>query len=571
MGNGITPADITLEVTPGSVVVTASVSTPSEVIATAAASVVSTAASNTTALTVALGVTIESITQQPSTSYVLVNPSPTSPPPTPISPPPRQRMSATDTASTWYSIVASFFGENLSDGVSSLLPAIRDHLLSITGIWFWLLLLICCCICPYWCFQKHYLPVSCGKVVGRAYFRPCLPCTIYSNKWEFKGKWYAYVDDGVTPVPGGSRESQANRPPVVILGQAPIFKQQLAELEALGITGIINLCDEFKGNTAAYRRMGMSLLWLRTIDHHEPTVPAMRTAIAFIEHHRKRGNGVYIHCKSGRGRSAAIAMGWLLQVRKMKPLEANTHLMEQRRVRAKLFLQKNIIQFYDELQEEMLHTDQGAGGGRYSFATPWNPNMRGNSTEAQRDVLQGGGAAPATPRGGAGGLMRTMSIKAGAAVAGMFGQGGGGYPGPPADGQTGYEMSQGYGYGAAPPDWDQVPANGMWEVNVAPQAPSIPMSLPMWAQQEQQQYDNSYQQAQPGGGRFSLNLGFLSGGGQQGGQTYGSAAGPSAGSPMWSLPLPPLPPMPTPRSDPQNEGMELTEPSHRAIPQSAAI
>ena len=72
---------------------------------------------------------------------------------------------------------------------------------------------------------------------------------------------------------------------------------------------------------------------------------------------------MYIHCKSGRGRSAAIAMGWLLQVRKMKPLEANTHLMEQRRVRAKLFLQKNIIQFYDELQEEMLHTDQGAGGG----------------------------------------------------------------------------------------------------------------------------------------------------------------------------------------------------------------
>ena len=81
-------------------------------------------------------------------------------------------MSATDTASTWYSIVASFFGENLSDGVSSLLPAIRDHLLSITGIWFWLLLLICCCICPYWCFQKHYLPVSYGKVVGRAYFAP---------------------------------------------------------------------------------------------------------------------------------------------------------------------------------------------------------------------------------------------------------------------------------------------------------------------------------------------------------------------------------------------------------------
>ena len=122
----------------------------------------------------------------------------------------------------------------------------------------------------------------------------------------------------------------------MILGQAPIFKQQLAELEALGITGIINLCDEFKGNTAAYRRMGMSLLWLRTIDHHEPTVPAMRTAIAFIEHHRKRGNGVYIHCKSGRGRSAAIAMVGLLEVRNMNPVDAKTQLMEDRIVMANL-------------------------------------------------------------------------------------------------------------------------------------------------------------------------------------------------------------------------------------------
>ena len=58
------------------------------------------------------------------------------------------------------------------------------------------------------------------------------------------------------------------------------------------------------------------------MDHKEPTVEAMRTAVSFIEHHRKRGSGVYIHCKSGRGRSAAIAMAWLLEVKKMRPLEA---------------------------------------------------------------------------------------------------------------------------------------------------------------------------------------------------------------------------------------------------------
>ena len=48
--------------------------------------------------------------------------------------------------------------------------------------------------------------------------------------------------------------------------------------------------------------------WLKTVDHMEPTVEAMHTACSFIEHHRKNGTGVYIHCKSGRGRSAAVAM-----------------------------------------------------------------------------------------------------------------------------------------------------------------------------------------------------------------------------------------------------------------------
>ena len=96
--------------------------------------------------------------------------------------------------------------------------------------------------------------------------------------------------------------------------QAPLFRTQLTELQSLGVRGVVNLCDEFKGPASSYRRMGVSLLWLKTVDHLEPTVEAMRTACSFIEHHRQAGDAVYIHCKSGRGRSAAIAMAWLMQV-----------------------------------------------------------------------------------------------------------------------------------------------------------------------------------------------------------------------------------------------------------------
>ena len=53
------------------------------------------------------------------------------------------------------------------------------------------------------------LPHYIGKWVGRAYFRPCLPCTIFSNKREFKGKWWAYVDAGNPPVLLGQASKQA--------------------------------------------------------------------------------------------------------------------------------------------------------------------------------------------------------------------------------------------------------------------------------------------------------------------------------------------------------------------------
>ena len=48
-----------------------------------------------------------------------------------------------------------------------------------------------------------------------------------------------------------------------------------------------------------------------------------------------------------------------------------------------------------------------------------------------------------------------------------------------ASGATG--SSERYGYNASPPDWDN-PIGGVWEMNVAPLAPTIPEDLPPWAE-----------------------------------------------------------------------------------------
>ena len=356
-----------------------------------------------------------------------------------------------------------FFSCVAADSLSLFGPKVGEHLVTAPGLWFWLLIIIGCCFLPYICFQLHLLPHDVGKCVGRLYFRPCLPCTIYSNKVEFKGKWWAYVDESTPPV---------------LLGQAPLFQSQLRELDMLGVRAVVNLCDEFKGPSHAYRKRGVSLLWLKTVDHLEPTVEAMRTAVSFIEHHRKRGNGVYIHCKSGRGRSAAIAMAWLMQVRGMRPAAANQHLLNVRKVRAKLFLQKNLLQFYEELGDAP--PAQGGGGGNarmqrtISYAAPkqYHPNNRGNTA---KNILQGGSASPTATgdggggggAGGVGGRLRNFSFRhGGAAGANRAPACSSGLERPSMAGFAGFGSQ--YGLAEAAPDWEKGPgATGVWEVNVS--------------------------------------------------------------------------------------------------------
>jgi len=74
-----------------------------------------------------------------------------------------------------------------------------------------------------------------------------------------------------------------------------------------GVRGIINLCDEYRGPTHAYGALGMEELWLPTVDHFEPSLASLKAGVAFISRFKERNRQVYVHCKAGHGRSAAVS------------------------------------------------------------------------------------------------------------------------------------------------------------------------------------------------------------------------------------------------------------------------
>ena len=219
----------------------------------------------------------------------------------------------------WVLVVVDFLHHLIFTPIGDAFPGIGAHLGSAAGVWFWILL---------WLLLRdhavHDLPEAHVPAARRPVRRPLLLLAVR-----------AVLDRRQLPrVQGEVVGVRRRREAPVLLGRRRSSDSQIKTLESLGVKAIINLCDEFKGPARTYRKKKMTLLWLKTVDHMEPTVEAMHTACSFIEHHRKNGTGVYIHCKSGRGRSAAVAMAWLLHHKRMTLREAQDHLLSMRKARS---------------------------------------------------------------------------------------------------------------------------------------------------------------------------------------------------------------------------------------------
>jgi atypical dual specificity phosphatase len=117
----------------------------------------------------------------------------------------------------------------------------------------------------------------------------------------------------------------------VILGALPL-RSVLPAFPGLGIRGVVNLCEEFRGNADLYNQLGIRQLWIPTIDNTCPSLASIERAVTFIEEHRRRGESVYgaclglhqsvrhraycvrpVHCRAGKGRSATVVLCYLMR------------------------------------------------------------------------------------------------------------------------------------------------------------------------------------------------------------------------------------------------------------------
>lgn len=183
--------------------------------------------------------------------------------------------------------------------------------------------------------QSHLLPRPLALVVSRVLFYPTLPITAAKRI----GKWVSRIDD------------------TVVLGGAPfVFLDYPRKLkEEYGVAGVINMCQEWRGPTRQYKKLGMEELYLPTTDHFEPSQEDLISAISFIKRFEAQGKSVYVHCRAGHGRSGAVAFAWLLHKHYPKsvwnPKGLNEELCALRNVRKKLWQQPNLRALRDRLMD----------------------------------------------------------------------------------------------------------------------------------------------------------------------------------------------------------------------------
>lgn len=133
----------------------------------------------------------------------------------------------------------------------------------------------------------------------------------------------------------------------ILLGALP-FSRDVPHLRLAGVTGVINMCIEYRGPIKTYAQSGIEQLWLPTVDFTPPSLSAIHRGVDFIDKHVAAGGKVYVHCKAGRGRSATVVLCWLIGRRGFTPEQAAAYLAQQRPHINKGLAERTVVQEFHQ-------------------------------------------------------------------------------------------------------------------------------------------------------------------------------------------------------------------------------
>jgi protein-tyrosine phosphatase len=95
---------------------------------------------------------------------------------------------------------------------------------------------------------------------------------------------------------------------------------EAAEAVRQGVTAVLDLSVEFSESRAFCEAHGVEYLHLPVLDLTAPTRAQLVDGAAFIDSRAERGI-VYVHCKIGYSRSAAVVCAWLLSTGRAASVE----------------------------------------------------------------------------------------------------------------------------------------------------------------------------------------------------------------------------------------------------------
>lgn len=126
----------------------------------------------------------------------------------------------------------------------------------------------------------------------------------------------------------------------IYLGAIPLDNERHAEkIIAMGVTSILSILEDFEMEEwiltmpvqhTKWIEAGIHVKHIKAVDFSPLTREEIKEGITFLVQESEEGHTIYVHCKAGRGRSAAIVVGFLVEKERLSLHDAISRVKAQR-------------------------------------------------------------------------------------------------------------------------------------------------------------------------------------------------------------------------------------------------